>query len=75
MKTKWPALGFSCLLLAGAAVAISPASAQIAHPTSVNAGASAASISSVEIAQPATAPKAIPYGGSRYRTWGRLVRQ
>ena len=52
MKTKWPALGFSCLLLAGAAVAISPASAQIAHPTSVNAGASAASISSVEIAQP-----------------------
>ncbi len=52
MKTIWPAFGFSCLLLAGAAVAISPASAQVAHQTSVNAGALAASISSVEIAQP-----------------------
>ena len=52
MKTKWPAFGFSCLLLAGAAVAISPASAQVAHQSSVNAGAAAATISSVEIAQP-----------------------
>ena len=56
MKTKWPALGFSCLLLAGAAVAISPASAQVVHQTSVNAGVNAgegaATISSVVIAQP-----------------------
>jgi type IV pilus assembly protein PilQ len=52
MKTKWPALGFSCLLLAGAAVAISPASAQVAHQSSVNAGAAAAAISSVEVSQP-----------------------
>jgi len=52
MKTNWPALGFSCLLLAGAAVAVRPASAQVAHLTPVSAGAPLASISAVEVAQP-----------------------
>ena len=52
MKTNWPALGFSCLLLAGAAVAVPPASAQVAQQTPVSAAAPLASISAVEIAQP-----------------------
>jgi type IV pilus assembly protein PilQ len=52
MKTKWPAFGFSCLLLAGAAVAISPASAQVAHQLPADTGVTAASISGVEVAQP-----------------------
>jgi len=70
MKTKWPALGFSCLLLAGAAVAISPASAQVAHQTSVNAGAEAATISSVVIAQPGeqTTVRISGSGGLHYQT-------
>ena len=52
MKTKWPAFGFSCLLLAGAAVAISPASAPVAHQLPADTGVTAASISGVEVAQP-----------------------
>ena len=52
MKTKWPALGFSCLLLAGAAVGVSPANAQVAQQSPVSAGAPLASISAVEVAQP-----------------------
>jgi type IV pilus assembly protein PilQ len=52
MKTNWPALGFGCLLLAGAAVAVQPASAQVAHLTPVSAAAPLASISAVEVAQP-----------------------
>lgn len=52
MKTNWPALGFTCLLLAGAAVAIPSASAQVAQQTPVSAGATLASISAVEVAQP-----------------------
>ena len=52
MKTNWPALGFSCLLLAGAAVAVQPASAQVAHLTPVSVAAPLASISAVEVAQP-----------------------
>ena len=52
MKTKWPAFGFSCLLLAGAAVAIPSASAQVARQLPAGAGATAASISAVEVAQP-----------------------
>jgi type IV pilus assembly protein PilQ len=53
MKTNWPALGFRCLLLAGAAVAVLPASAQVAQVTPVSATARLASISAVEVAQPA----------------------
>jgi len=52
MKTNWPALGFGCLLLAGAAIAVLPASAQVAQQTSTSAAAQVASISAVEVAQP-----------------------
>lgn len=54
MKTNWPALGFSCLWLAGAAIAVPPASAQVAPQSPMGAAASLASISAVEIAQPGT---------------------
>jgi type IV pilus assembly protein PilQ len=50
MKMNWPDLGFRCLLLAGAAVAVLPASAQLAPGAS--AAARSASISTVEVAQP-----------------------
>jgi type IV pilus assembly protein PilQ len=53
MKINWPALGFSCLWLAGASVAGLPASAQVAQQTPVSAAsATQASISAVEVAQP-----------------------
>jgi len=52
MKTNWPALGFSCLWLAGAAVAVQPARAQVAQQILVGAPAPLASISAVEVAQP-----------------------
>jgi type IV pilus assembly protein PilQ len=52
MKTNWPALGFSCLWLAGAAVAVPPASAQVAQQRPLSAAAPLASISAVEVAQP-----------------------
>jgi type IV pilus secretin PilQ/predicted competence protein len=51
MKTKWPAFGFSCLLLAGAAVANPSANAQVAQQLPAGTGAMA-SISAVEVAQP-----------------------
>jgi type IV pilus secretin PilQ/predicted competence protein len=52
MKTNWPALGFRCLLLAGAAVAVLPARAQVAQQTPTGAASPLASISAVEVAQP-----------------------
>jgi type IV pilus secretin PilQ/predicted competence protein len=52
MKTNWPALGFSCLLLAGGAIAVPPASAQFTQQTPAGVAAPQASISAVEIAQP-----------------------
>ena len=52
MKTNWPALGFGCLLLAGAAVAVLPASAQVAQQTLASAAVPQASISAVEVAHP-----------------------
>jgi type IV pilus assembly protein PilQ len=52
MKTKWPAFGFSSLLLAGAAVVIPSASAQVAHQLPASTGATAVSISAIEVAQP-----------------------
>ena len=52
MKIIWPALGFRCLLLAGAAVAVLPAGAQVAPPTPASANASRASILDVEVTQP-----------------------
>lgn len=51
MKTKWPALGFGCLLLAGAVVATLPASAQTLQEASTSMAARTASISNVEVAQ------------------------
>ena len=52
MKTNWPALGFRCLLLAGAACAVLPASAQVAQLLPVSAALQPASISAIEVAQP-----------------------
>jgi len=52
MKIIWPALGFRCLLLAGAAVAVLPAGAQVAPPTPASANASSASILDVAVTQP-----------------------
>jgi type IV pilus assembly protein PilQ len=52
MKINWPALGFPCLLLAGAACAVLPASAQVAQLTPVSVTLQPASISAIEIAQP-----------------------
>lgn len=52
MKINWPAFGFSCLWLAGAAVAVAPASAQVRQPSLVSAAVPMASIAAVEVAQP-----------------------
>jgi type IV pilus assembly protein PilQ len=49
MKTKWPAFGLGCLLLAGAAVAVLPACAQVAHEIAVSTAAPVAAISNVEV--------------------------
>jgi type IV pilus assembly protein PilQ len=63
MKMNWPALGFRCLLLAGAAVAVLPAGAQVATGTG-------ASISAVEVAQPGqqTTVRISGTGDLHYRT-------
>jgi type IV pilus assembly protein PilQ len=52
MKINWPALGFSCLWLAGASVAVLPASAQVPQQTPASVTAPLASISAVEVTQP-----------------------
>jgi type IV pilus assembly protein PilQ len=52
MKTNWPAFGFSCLWLAGAAVAVPSARAQVAPQAAASAATSVASISAVEVAEP-----------------------
>jgi type IV pilus assembly protein PilQ len=52
MKTNWSALGFTCLLLAGAAVAIPPVSAQDALQAPASEGATLSSISAIQVAQP-----------------------
>jgi len=49
MKIKWPAFGFGCLLLAGAAGTALPASAQGASPAAASTIAQPASISGVEV--------------------------
>jgi type IV pilus assembly protein PilQ len=52
MKTKWPALRFGCLLLAGAAVTAIPAGAQMAQdPIKSTAGPSSPAISGVKVSQ------------------------
>ncbi|HEX4643381.1 MAG TPA: hypothetical protein VH161_07930, partial [Candidatus Acidoferrales bacterium] len=70
MKINWPALGFRCLLLAGAATAVLPASAQVAQVTGASAAARAASISAVEVAQsgPQTAVRISGTGELHYRS-------
>jgi len=70
MKTNRSALGFTCLLLAGAAVAIPPVSAQVAKQAPAGAGSSLASISAVEVAQPGpqTTVRISGSGEMRYQT-------
>jgi type IV pilus assembly protein PilQ len=50
MKTKWPAFRFGCLLLMGAALTASRASAQVAQETATSAARPSSSISAVEVA-------------------------
>jgi type IV pilus assembly protein PilQ len=52
MKTNWPAIGFRCLLLAGAAVAIQPVGAQVNQTSPASTAPRPASISAVEVTQP-----------------------
>jgi type IV pilus secretin PilQ/predicted competence protein len=52
MKINWPALGFCCLWLAGAAVAVPSARAQAAPQGPASATSPLASISAVEVAEP-----------------------
>ena len=54
MKTNWPALGFSCLLLAGAAIAVRPVSAQVNQTAPAASPAAGPSISAVEVSQSGT---------------------
>jgi type IV pilus assembly protein PilQ len=70
MKTNWPAFRFGCLLLAGAAAAVMPASAQIAQLTPVSVDTPGASISAVEVAQPGqqTTVRITGTGELRYQT-------
>jgi len=49
MKNKWPAFGFGCLMLAGAAVAAQPANAQGAREAAVNTIAPPTSISNAVV--------------------------
>ncbi len=70
MKTNWPALRFRFLWLAGAAVAVLPASAQVAPQMPSSVAAPLASISAVEVAQPGqqTAVRISGTGELHYRT-------
>ena len=70
MKTNWPALGFSCLLLAGAAIAARPACAQVNQAASAGSAATAPSISAVEVSQSGsqTTVRITGTGELRYRT-------
>jgi type IV pilus assembly protein PilQ len=52
MKTNWPTLGFVCLSLAGATVAVPRVPAQVAQVATVSVEPQRASISAVEVAQP-----------------------
>jgi type IV pilus assembly protein PilQ len=51
MKTIWPALGFRCLLLAGAAAVAWPAGAQVASLTPVSVTLQPSTISAIEVAR------------------------
>src|SRR5205085_6585423 len=70
MKTKWPALQFGCLLLAGAALTAFPASAQVAREEATIAAGPSSSISGVEIARAGqrTTVRIAGTGELRYQT-------
>jgi type IV pilus assembly protein PilQ len=70
MKTIWPALGFRCLLLAGAAAVAWPAGAQVAALTPVSATSQPSTISAIEVARPGqqTAVRIHGTGDLRFQT-------
>ena len=51
MKSKWPAFGFGCLMLAGATMVARPGSAQTAQEISATADGRMASISAVDVSR------------------------
>jgi type IV pilus assembly protein PilQ len=70
MKTIWPALGFRCLLLAGAAAVAWPAGAQVAQLTPVSVSSQPSTISAIEVARPGqqTAVRIHGTGDLRFQT-------
>jgi type IV pilus assembly protein PilQ len=70
MKTKWPAIRFGCLLLAGAALTAIPASAQVAQALETSTAGPSSSISGVEVARAArqTTVRITGTGEFRYQT-------
>jgi type IV pilus assembly protein PilQ len=70
MKMKWPAIGFGCLLLAGAALTAFPASAQVAQDVETSTAGPSSSISGVRVAHTAqrTTVRITGNGEFRYQT-------
>jgi len=70
MKTKWPAIRFGCLLLAGAALTAFPASAQVAQEVDTSTAGPSSSISGVQVAHMAqrTTVRITGTGEFRYQT-------
>ena len=70
MKTKWPAIRFGCLLLAGAALTAFPASAQVAQVVETSTAGPSSSISGVQVAHTAhrTTVRITGTGEFRYQT-------
>src|SRR3979490_2279468 len=70
MKMKWPAIGFGCLLLAGAALTAFPASAQVAQDVETSTAGPSSSISGVRVAHTAqrTTVRITGTGEFRYQT-------
>jgi type IV pilus assembly protein PilQ len=70
MKTKWPAIRFGCLLLAGAALTAFPASAQVAQVVETSTAGPSSSISGVQVARTAqrTTVRITGTGEFRYQT-------
>jgi type IV pilus assembly protein PilQ len=70
MKMKWPAIGFGCLLLVGAALTAFPASAQVAQEVETSTAGPSSSISGVQVAHTAqrTTVRITGNGEFRYQT-------
>jgi type IV pilus assembly protein PilQ len=70
MMTKWPAIRFGCLLLAGAALTAFPASAQVAQVVETSTAGPSSSISGVQVARTAqrTTVRITGTGEFRYQT-------